>query len=132
MGLRINSSGSIPTGSQLISCNCTICLLSKVGFNIFIEATTDFWIETYLNQNICDCENFMTRTQQPLPAKVVIPSRNNDISRSTCIFHTMSLPDINYTLHFNAYFYGFFMILKRIVMRPTNLDMCTFAKGVFA
>lgn len=73
----------------------------------------------------------MTRTQQPLPAKVVIPSRNNDISLSICIFHTMSLPDINYTLCFNAYFYGLFTILSRIVMGPNNVDMCTFAKGAF-
>lgn len=70
-------------------------------------------------------------TQQPLPAKVVIPSRNNDISLSTCIFHTMSLPDINYTLPFNAYFYGLFMILSRIITGPTALDMCTFGKCAF-
>lgn len=73
----------------------------------------------------------MTRTQQPLPAKVVIPSRNNDISWSTCIFHIMSLHYINYTLHCNAYFYGLFMILSRIVMRPANLDMCIFCKRCF-
>lgn len=130
-GLWINSSRNIPIGSQLISCNCTIGLLSKVGFNVFIEATTDFWIETHLIQNICVYGNFMTRTQQPLPAKVVIPSRNNDISLSTCIFHTMSLPDINYTSSFNTYFYGLFMILSRTVTWPTNLDMCTFGKCAF-
>lgn len=67
----MNSNRNIPIGSQLISCNCTIGLLSKVGFNMFIEATTGFWTDTHLNQNVCDYGNFMTRTQQLLPAKVV-------------------------------------------------------------